>query len=259
MHRRSRLPGRRDVPSIGRGLTGRSLGGRLRANALRLWQQLPRRRSLVDQYTAAAPRWHAAVLGLGYLRAYADLIDAADARLRRTHRAHPTLPALDVGTGTGAFSLSLTAWHRTTRGAPPLRLELLDPSAAMLDVAMRNHREQGANAESICGEIDVLRRSPQRYWLVLCSHALEHARDAREALATLREALSPGGMLLLVVSRPHWCTALLQLRWRNNSWSESEVKEMLSAAKLCRVSSFRFQKGPPSRTSIGFIAFRESA
>ena len=259
MHRPSHLRGRCDVQSGGRGLTARSLGNRLRAIALHFWQLLPRRRSLVDQYSAAAPRWHAAVQGLGYLRAYADLISAADARLRRAHRSHPTLPALDVGTGTGGFALSLVDWHRTTRSAPPLILELLDPSTEMLDVAVRNHREQGVEAEATCGDIASLRRSPQRYWLVMCSHALEHTRDAREALATLREVLSPGGMLLLVVSRPHWCTALLQFRWRNNSWSETEVRQLLAAANLSRVSSFRFRNGPPSRTSIGFIACRESA
>lgn len=190
--------------------------------------------------------------------AYADLIDAADARLRRTQRAHPALPALDVGAGTGAFALSFAAWHRTVRGASALRLELRDPSESMLAIAMQQLSAQGVAATPVCGDIDSLRRNLDQYWAILCSHALEHTPDVDRALVTLHDALTPGGLLLLVVSHPHWCTALLQIRWRNNSWSASEMSELLAGAGFVRISPFRFRKGPPSRTSIGFIAFRES-
>jgi SAM-dependent methyltransferase len=219
------------------------------ATVLRLWQRLPRRRTLVDQYTQAAPRWHAAVRDLGYLAAYAELIASADTLLRRTQQMHPFSRALDLGTGTGAFALSVAGWHRA-------KLDLLDPSAAMLGIAARQLGEQGVMTEVICDSIEALAHAPRRYWLVICSHVLEHVADVQRALGMMRDVLEPGGVLLLVASRPHWCTALLQVRWRNESWDEHQMCEMLDAAGFQPAQTVRFRSGPPSRTSAGYITCR---
>lgn len=229
------------------------------ATVLRLWQRVPRRRTLVEQYTRAAPRWHSAVRDLGYLAAYADLIARADTQLRRAQQAHPGSQALDLGTGTGAFALSLAAWHRSHPALPELQLDLLDPSAAMLDIAARQLVAQGVVTRSICDSIDALASSPRRYWLVICSHVLEHVSDVPRALGMVHEVLEPGGVLLLVASRPHWCTALLQVRWRNQSWDEQQMCAMLHAAGFVPPLAVRFRSGPPSRTSAGYITCRSVA
>jgi 2-polyprenyl-3-methyl-5-hydroxy-6-metoxy-1,4-benzoquinol methylase len=222
-----------------------------------------RPRSLVARYSAASATWHDTIHRLGYLHAYEELIQRVGATLKSSLdtqlSADRTRAILDAGCGTGAFSLVFARWQRSSARlaripTPPPHIDLLDPSPRMLTAAVERHRSEGFDARILCGTIDALPTGVARYDVVLCSHVLEHADNVHEALVRLHSVLVPGGTLLLVVSHPHWCTKLLQFKWGSASWRESEVFDMLRGAQFSALGGVRFSKGPPSRTSVGYVA-----
>jgi 2-polyprenyl-3-methyl-5-hydroxy-6-metoxy-1,4-benzoquinol methylase len=222
----------------------------------RIWHTPRAHRSLPARYDAAAGSWHRTIVRLGYLAAYAEMIDSVRPQLRRALTGSGGRAILDAGAGTGAFSLALATWYYEQRVPAPLQVDLLDASPAMLRHALQNHAGSGASTTAVCGDIATLDERHRRYAVVVCSHVIEHAADPVHALATLRETLTPGGVLLLVVSSPHWCTRLLQMKWRNASWHEQVVIGLLQRAGFSEAQVFRFREGPPSRTSIGYIVER---
>jgi 2-polyprenyl-3-methyl-5-hydroxy-6-metoxy-1,4-benzoquinol methylase len=224
----------------------------------RLWPLPLAHRSLMARYDAAAGSWHRTIVRLGYLAAYAEMIDSARPQLRRVLEGAGAggRAVLDAGAGTGAFSLALATWYYEQRVRAPLQVDLLDASPVMLQHAMRNHAGTGASTTAVSGDIASLEKLQRQYAVVVCSHVIEHAEDPVRAIATLRQTLTPGGVLLLIVSSPHWCTRILQARWRNSAWHASTVIDMLRRAGFSGAEVFRFREGPPSRTSIGYIAER---
>jgi 2-polyprenyl-3-methyl-5-hydroxy-6-metoxy-1,4-benzoquinol methylase len=222
---------------------------------LRFW----RSRSLAERYSRASATWHDGIRRLGYLHAYAELLTHAAA----TVKGGPldgvgALAVLDAGCGSGALSLEFTRWQRSLPLASrrSVRVDLLDPSQQMLTVALAQHHQLGSTAHGICATIDELFCAASVYDVVLCSHVLEHAPDSATTLSRLYEVLRPGGILLLVVSHPHWCTRLLQLKWGSASWFTPQVCAMLRSSHFDDVSCVEFSEGPPSRTSRGYIARR---
>ena len=241
------------------------LAHRIGASIATLTRRPWRPRSLVERYSIASATWHDAIHRLGYLDAYAELVQHAattvGVALDTPLGARSAPAVLDAGCGTGAFSLMFGRWRASSRNGAhqptsPMRVDLLDPSPRMLTAALHRHRSEGADAHLVCGTIDALPTNDARYDVVLCSHVLEHATDPHAALARLRSVLVPDGTLLLVVSQPHWCTQLLQLKWGSASWLPREVLAMLRRAQFDDVNTVRFSKGPPSRTSVGYVARR---
>ncbi len=243
------------------------LAHRVRASMANLSRSPWRPRSLVERYSIASATWHDAIHRLGYLDAYAEVMQHAAAAMEskgeRTRSSRGAVAVLDAGCGTGAFSLVFARWHRSSarkapHGAPRLRIDLLDPSPRMLTAALDKHQAEHSDAHTLCGSIDTLPCHAERYDVVLCSHVLEHADNAEDALALLGSVLVPGGVLMLVVSQPHWCTRILQVKWGSASWRVDEVFHMLRNAQFTELAHVPFSKGPPSRTSVGYIARKAS-
>ncbi|MGJ3265016.1 MAG: class I SAM-dependent methyltransferase [Salinarimonas sp.] len=205
---------------------------------------------LTSRYDAAARRWHGKIARLRYLDAYAAIARTARERIAPARPGAP-LRVLDAGAGTGAFSLALAA----TR-AEPLALDLLDRSEAMLTAARANVEQAGLCCRTIVGALGERPLEDGAYDVVLCSHLIEHVPDPTAALADLYAALRPGGALRLVVSKPHWCTALLRLVWGHRALADAEVAARLAAAGLVDHARCPFALGPPSRTSMGHLARR---
>ncbi len=199
--------------------------------------------ALARRYDAAAARWHAKLVRLGYLDAYRALATraASEGRLRGATRV------LDAGAGTGAFALALA------EAAPgPVALDLVDVSPAMLAVAEALLAAAGATARTRLGALPAL--AGDGYDVALCGHVLEHLDDPAPALAALRRALRPGGALLLVANKPHWCTRLLRLRWGSRAFRPEALLAALAAAGFHDIATHRFAGGPPARTSLGYLA-----
>lgn len=196
---------------------------------------------LVARYDSVAHRWHRKVSRLGYPAAYAALF--ADS----AHGAR----VLDIGTGTGAMA---EAWCRVV--GTPKELVLLDPSREMLDQAGRRLARWAVPMRRLAAGAGSDEVPEERFDVVLLAHVLEHLPDPDSTLAWIRTRLRPGGTLYLAASRPHWCTALLRWVWGHQAFSPEDMRARLERAGLVQISTIPFPIGPPSRTSMGYIASR---
>jgi 2-polyprenyl-3-methyl-5-hydroxy-6-metoxy-1,4-benzoquinol methylase len=162
------------------------------------------------------------------------------------HHPTPTGPVLDAGCGTGAFATSWLAAGGSTD------LTLLDASAAMLTRATARLAALGTKATAIQTTLD--RFAPaQPFQTILAAHVIEHCPDPGATFHHLAAWLQPGGRLILVISRPHWCNWLIWLRFHHRWFSATQVVQMARSAGLTHSLTHQFPSGPPSRTSLGYI------
>jgi 2-polyprenyl-3-methyl-5-hydroxy-6-metoxy-1,4-benzoquinol methylase len=200
--------------------------------------------NLLRLYDAAACRWQQGIERLGYPAAYSQFMNSAVPSVRGG-------VVLDAGSGTGAFA---AAWAGRTGGAE--RLDLLDISRPMLDEARRRLAGAADEVNSIHAAIGDPSLPAAAYDTVLSAHVIEHTPDPAASIAWLATLLRPGGLLLLAVSRPHWCTTLIRLRWGNASLRSEVVVSLLLRAGFTDVVVAPFMSGPPQRTSCGYVATR---
>jgi len=198
---------------------------------------------LVSRYDDAASWWQGMIERLGYRAAYQDLMTRAlpGARAARV---------VDVGTGSG----DLAAAYCQANGAPR-RLTLIDSSAEMLAAARRGLGGLPGHVTAVHATLAEA-AGGQTHDLVLCAHVIEHTPDPARSLAHLATLAAPGGRVLLLVSRPHWCQWFVWLKWRHTWFSPSQVKAMTAAAGLDHVDTFPLNSGPPSRTSFAYLLRR---
>jgi demethylmenaquinone methyltransferase/2-methoxy-6-polyprenyl-1,4-benzoquinol methylase len=196
--------------------------------------------TLSNRYDNAAPKWTDKMRALGYYDGYLGFLSEPG--------ADPVQNAVvvDVGAGTGAFA---EAWVAVN--GPPSRLTLLDPSRAMLSRAAQALARRGVEARTHVGLLGDFEAQADE---VLAAHVIEHCPDPRLALRQLRALLRPGGRLRLVVSKPHWCNAIIWVQWRHRTFGGAEMRDLLSEAGFSVENEYRFPSGPPSRTSRGFVA-----
>lgn len=196
--------------------------------------------TLENRYDDAASWWGPAMVKLGYRAAYEDLVDRAlpDGRFD---------DIADIGTGSGDLARAVTA------GRSPGRLLLVDSSARMLDQAANSLRGAAQRIECRHASLDNIGEQ-DAFDLVLAGHVIEHVPDPAAALERLARLVRPGGRLLLVVSRPHWCQWLIWLRWRHSWFSARQVARMASGAGLGPLEVFGLSHGPPRRTSLAYLA-----
>lgn len=195
------------------------------------------------RYDAAAPRWGDKMRTLGYYDGYLGFLSAPE---RQSGRAEHVV---DVGAGTAAFS---EAWV-AINGAPE-KLTLLEPSQAMLErgaAALRVRGVEPSFAKGLLGEVSVASAD-----VVLAAHVIEHCPDPTAALKDMYDLLQPGGRLHLVVSKPHWCNAIIWLQWRHRTFGKDEILQLLGDTGFQVESVYSFPFGPPSRTSRGIVAVR---
>lgn len=201
-------------------------------------------RDLTARYESVAPQWGRRLERLGFPAAYRSIMAKALVR-------HPLpsgrIAAVDLGAGDGAFAEALLA-HL----GPRLSLVLLDRSPAMLRAA--ETRLGAAAARFVLGDLESPALVAGTQDIVLAAHLLEHLPDPDAALARMASLLKPGGLLILAVSRPHWCSYLVWLSWRHRRFREAEMRAALGRAGFAELESWPLPAGPPRRLSLAYAA-----
>ena len=195
------------------------------------------------KYDMAAPRWGDKMRTLGYYDGYLGFLSAEQKQATRE------VSVVDVGAGTASFA---EAW--VAINGLPNELTLLEPSLEMLkrgQAALRARGLEPKMEQAMLGETDMAPVDE-----VLAAHVIEHCPDPLIALRQMRDLLRPGGRLHLVVSKPHWCSALIWLQWRHRTFGKSEILRLVEDAGLHVERIYSFPSGPPSRTSRGIVATR---
>lgn len=208
-----------------------------------LMEQVINDSALKGLYARFAGRWHHSIARLGYMQAYADLVRAGSLDNR------PVGHVLDVGTGTGALSLAFL-----TVASGVEKLTVLDNSADMLAEAEKNLSLVSHPVVSLQAGIGTDAIGARSVDTLLCAHVIEHLPDAAVALCWFASRLTPGGRLILSVSKPHWCTALIRWRWGHKAYQPDAVVAMLKAVGFRDIQIVPYQAGPPSRVSCGYLA-----
>jgi SAM-dependent methyltransferase len=165
--------------------------------------------------------------GLNEARAEALFSFAADPYLARARTvAGITSPRrwLDVGTGHGHFCLvAKDVW-------PEAKFDGLDLSSSLEEAKRRGWIDRAYRGlfPDLAGQIS------GQYDVVSMSHYLEHTREPREEIAAAREALEPGGLLLIEVPDPaSRIQHLLGRFWI--SWFQPQHQHYLSVENLGRI------------------------
>lgn len=195
------------------------------------------------RYDAAAPRWGDKMRTLGYYDGYLGFLSSRESRPGRDVRV------VDVGAGTAAFA---EAW--VVLNGQPRNLTLVEPSHAMLEYGRAALIRRGIEPQLVKATLAEADVQPSDE--VLAAHVIEHCPDPLIALRQMRALLRPGGRLHLVVSKPHWCNAIIWLQWRHRTFKEDEILNLLSEAGFETEQIYAFPSGPPSRTSRGIVASR---
>jgi ubiquinone/menaquinone biosynthesis C-methylase UbiE len=197
--------------------------------------------TLQQIYDRAATSWQDGISKLGFQAAYAHLMQESLPDARPQHHV------LDVGTGTGALAAAYVA-----QAGMPAQLNLMDISPVMLQAA----ETRFPGATPLCAGIGSPLSELPPQDLVLSAHVIEHLDDPFAALAWLHNRLRPGGRLVLAVSRPHWCTALVRWRWGQAAFDPETMQSMLHKTGFSEIRAIPFPSGPPSRISCGYTALR---
>ena len=179
---------------------------------------------------------------LGYHDAYLGFLASQVARAPKQGSV------LDVGCGSGAVSDAWAAIHGSDQA-----VTLLDPASEMLARAEASLVRRGvAPALQQSTLEDYAAKGSQS--CILAAHVIEHVPDPAELLRELRKHAAPGGQLWLVVSKPHWCNAIVWLQWRHRSYARGAVAGFLQESGWDLAAEYAFPSGPPSRTSRGYLA-----
>jgi ubiquinone/menaquinone biosynthesis C-methylase UbiE len=208
--------------------------------------------ALSARYDRAAPRWGPMMARLGFTAAYRELAAEALRRFPLAGPAHGTVSVADLGTGDGAFAEALQA--AAGRGGAAVRVTLLDSAPGMLEAARRRLNPEGVRF--VLGDLDRAALPGAPFDLIGAAHVLEHVPDLRATLGRIRALLKPGGVLVLAVSRPHWCSRLVWLNWRHRMPAPGMVRAALAAAGFLDPQDWRLAAGPPRRLSQAYAARR---
>ena len=199
--------------------------------------------TLTNRYDSAAGRWRDKMRTLGYYDGYLGFLSSPGPR------PDPNARVIDVGAGTAAFA---EAWVAVN--GEPSQLTLMEPSRAMLDRGAAALRARGVEPRVLQGMLGEEGCTPAHE--VLAAHVIEHCPDPLEALKHLYSLTLGDGRLRLVVSKPHWCNAIIWLQWRHRTFAKAEIQSLVEDAGFEIESDYQFPSGPPSRTSYGLVARR---
>ncbi len=194
------------------------------------------------KYDAAAPAWADKMRLLGYYDAYLGFLAS------QTFRASTGTRVMDIGCGTGTFA---DAWVAIQ--GPDQAITLLDPSKEMLSRAEAALKRRSAVSTLIQKTLEVFEPEAP-FDCLLAAHVIEHQSDPLPTLACMRKVIRPDGTLWLIVSKPHWCNAIIWLQWRHKAYRPQEVGEYLAKTGWEIEAEYAFPTGPPSRTSWGYLA-----
>ena len=193
------------------------------------WQFRVGRRPLASQelakrYDLQAARWTRLTDRLGYPRAYRRLLTQFLPKTAGVEEPQ-SLRVLDVGIGTGSFSLAFAdAWD----GA--VDLAGIDLSASMVEIAEQRLARAGIASNVVQGNVTELPFQAARFDVVLVAHVLEHLQDPAAALAEIRRVLVPDGWVVMCMTRKSFLGAYVQWKWRTHRLTESVGEQWLRAA-----------------------------
>ncbi len=192
---------------------------------------------ITTTYERAAPKWDKKLYKMGYNHAYREFLK---------HHIEVTKPVLDVGTGTGIFAY---AW---VQAGGSQNLTLLDTSSNMLQRAKIRFENNAIRTHLV--QKDLMAFQPRRLFsTILAAHVLEHFDQPKTVLEKLFNCLMPGGQLILILSKPHWCNWLIWLRYRHRWFAAEEFIKLANSAGFKNHQIHEFTSGPPSRTSLGYV------
>ena len=123
-------------------------------------------------------------------------------RLRDVLAPRPGERLLEVGPGTGYYSLDVAGWI-----APGGRLDIVDVQQQMLEHTMRRARERGLeNIEPTRGDAQRLPYRDATFDAAFVTAVLGEIPDQDAALRELTRVLKPGGRLVVgeLFGDPHW-------------------------------------------------------
>jgi ubiquinone/menaquinone biosynthesis C-methylase UbiE len=125
-------------------------------------------------------------------------------RLRQVLRPEPGERLLEIGVGTGYYSLDIAGWI-----APEGRLELFDLQQEFLDHVMRGAGERGlTNLVPTQGDATALPYEDASMDAVILTAVLGEIPDTAAALREIRRVLKPDGRLVVgeLFGDPHFTT-----------------------------------------------------
>lgn len=124
------------------------------------------------------------------------------ARLREILAPRPGERILEVGPGTGYYSLSLAEWV-----TPGGQLDILDIQQEMLDATMRQAEDRGqSNITPACADAQRLPFADATFDAVVLVTTLGEIPDQDAAIRELARVLKPGARLVHgeLFGDPHW-------------------------------------------------------
>jgi ubiquinone/menaquinone biosynthesis C-methylase UbiE len=127
------------------------------------------------------------------------------ARLREALQPQPGERVLEIGPGTGYYSLDLARWLEPGGGA----LEIFDLQQEMLDHTIRRAGEEGvANISAVQGDAQRLPFEEGRFDAAVLTAVLGEIPDQDAALREVARVLKPHGRLVVgeLFGDPHWVT-----------------------------------------------------
>ena len=146
------------------------------------------------------------------------------------------LRLLDAGCGTGVVTIGLLEALKR-RGYDYECAHAFDLTPAMLDRFRKAVEQRGLKKVDLCQanvlDLKQLPLSWTGYDVIVTASMLEYIPRQRlpEALAGLRSRLSPGGRLILFITRRSWMTELLVERpWGGNRYSRQELEEAFAVS-----------------------------
>jgi ubiquinone/menaquinone biosynthesis C-methylase UbiE len=208
---------------------------------------------LASTYDEAAERWHDQLALLGYPRAYEDLFDRllADEALDSLRDGGRVL---DLGVGTGAFSLALAGTV-----AAPLRIEGVELSPSMLLQASLNLDRAGVETRLHLRDAKDLPFEENTFDAVIGAPVLEHLVDPFAELSEMVRVLKPGAPLIVVATRRGVPDTPLRSKWRHEHVAQDQLMWGMEEAGLISVRAYPLLAGGPLLRcrSVACVGFTE--
>ena len=163
------------------------------------------------------------------------------ARLREVLAPQPGERILEVGPGTGYYTLDVAEWV-----SPGGQLDIFDLQQAMLDHTMRRAGERGVgNVTPTQGDAQQLPYADASYDAAYLTTVLGEIPDQYAALRELARVLKPGGRLVVgeLLGDPHWVSPK---RLRERAECAGLVFSQRSGTPLGYLARFTRPISPPS-------------